>query len=101
MKTTFCDRCTKEFIIEIQVQKLENNIEKFYFTCPHCDTQYTSYYSSILIKRKQEKMRILQDKYNNIRSRDIKQAQKLIKQIEKLKKEIDKDIKALKRKFDN
>ena len=100
MNPIFCDECKKQFIINIKVQELKNGVERVYFTCPHCGKEYTSYYTNVLIKRKQDKIKQLQEKYNNVRGKDIKQANSLYKQYEKLKKEIGKDMENLRKRVE-
>ena len=56
MKNTYCDKCKKESIIEVKTEQLEGNIERVYFTCPHCGKDYTSYYTNVLVQIKQRKV---------------------------------------------
>lgn len=100
MKSIFCDICSKTFIIDIQTQQLENNVERVYFTCSHCNTQYTSYYTNVLIKRKQAQIKELEEKYLAARGKNPKQAEKVFSQIQKLKKEIGKDMDNLKKRVE-
>ena len=95
MKIIDCDECSKKFVLDIKTEKLENCVERIYFTCSHCGREYTSHYLNALIKKKQEKIKQIQQKYNNVRGKDIKQASSFYKQYEKLKKEIGRDMESL------
>ena len=76
------DGCKKEFNIDrLEVEKLDNDIEKIYFICPHCGKEYISFYTDRHIRKKQELIRGLKSK----------------SAIEEMKKEIAKDIKRLRR----
>lgn len=100
MRPTICEICAESFIIELQTQVLKNNVERVYFTCPHCNIEYTSYYTNVLIKKKQGKIKQLEEKCLAIREQNPKQAGKLFKQIQKLKKEVDKDLENLRKRME-
>ena len=74
------DGCNQEFNLEkLEVAKLDNEVEKTYFTCPHCGKEYVAFYTDPTIRRKQEKIRRLYSPYK----------------IEKLKNEIAEDMKKI------
>lgn len=100
MNAVFCDKCKKEFVISVKTEKLEDNIERVYFTCPHCDKQYTSYYTNVLIKKKQAEMRDIQEKIRVFRGTNSNKAMNLYKQYEKLKKELAKDMEKLRKRVE-
>lgn len=85
---TKCDgpeSCGKEFNLErFELAELGNDIEKTYFTCPHCDKEYVAFYTDPAIRRKQERMRRLNSPYKR----------------EGLKNEIGADMKVLKAKIE-
>jgi transcription elongation factor Elf1 len=77
--------CGKEFRIEtFEVEKLEKDIEKIYFTCPHCNKEYISFYTDRHIRKKQELIR-------EITSESA---------LKTLKEEISKDMRKLRRKVE-
>ena len=100
MNAVFCDKCKKEFVISVKTEKLEDNIERVYFTCPHCDKQYTSYYTNVLIKKKQAEMRDIQEKIRVFRGTNPNKAMNFYKQYEKLKKELAKDMEKLRKRVE-
>lgn len=74
------ESCGREFHLEkFELAKLDNEVEKTYFICPHCGKEYVAFYTDPTIRRKQEKIRRLYSPYK----------------IEKLKNEIAKDMKKL------
>lgn len=79
------DGCNQEFNLKkFKVAKLDNNIEKTYFVCPHCGKEYISFYTDKYIRRKQAIIR----------------GMKSASTINTLKKEIAKDMKRLRRKIE-
>lgn len=93
-----CDKCKKDFIIDIKTEMLKDNIERVYFCCPHCKAEHTAYYTDILIKKKQQQMKELQRKYSEAaKAKDIKRSEKIFKQIRKLQKEIKKAMENLRK----
>lgn len=99
MKTIYCDECKKEFVIDIKTEELEDNVIRTYIKCPHCSKEYTSYYTDVLIRVKQNKIRAILEKHKgNTGTGNVKKAKSISKQYEKLKKEISKDMDNLKNK---
>jgi predicted RNA-binding Zn-ribbon protein involved in translation (DUF1610 family) len=80
------DGCNQEFNLEkIEVTKLDNDIEKTYFVCPHCGKEYVAFYTDKHIRKKQAIIRGL----------------KSPSAIEQLRKEIAKDMKRLRKKVES
>lgn len=101
MNILICDNCKDEFTMEVKEELVKDNISKVYFTCPHCDKEYISYYTNALIKVKQKKMRNIVKKQKKARGKqDINRSNKLYKQYQKLKKEIKKDMDNLKKRIE-
>ncbi|WP_313758553.1 hypothetical protein [Tissierella sp.] len=92
-----CDECKKDFTVNIKTEELNDNIEKVYFVCPHCNKEYTSYYTNVLIKKKQIKMRNIKGKIGEFKGINPKKAMNLYKQYEKLKKELSADMEKLRK----
>lgn len=97
MKNIYCDKCKKEFVAEVKTEKLEGNIERVYFTCPHCGKDYTSYYTNILVQIKQRKVRELAEKYEKERGKNPRQAEKTFKQYQKAKKAVGEEMENLRK----
>lgn len=55
----YCNEgCQKSFSIhEFETKKLEEDIERTFFACPHCKHEYTAYYTDAGVRKLQEKMR--------------------------------------------
>ena len=80
------DGCNQEFDLEkLEVAKLDNDIEKTYFVCPHCGKEYIAFYTDENIRKKQAIIRGL----------------KSPSAIKQLRKEIAKDMKELRKKIES
>lgn len=97
MENTYCDKCKKEFIIEVKTEKLEGNIERVYFTCPHCGEDYTSYYTNVLVQIKQRKVKELADKFEKERGKSPRQAEKTFRQYQKAKEAVGEEMEKLRK----
>lgn len=75
---TVCDAgCQKAFTVQdFQHVLIENGIEKTFFACPHCLHEYVAYYSDSEVKKLQQKMRNIQQRFKNPRA-DHKAAAKM------------------------
>lgn len=97
MSTVYCDKCKRDFKIKVKTEDIENDIERVYFICPYCKTEYTSYYLNDDIKAKQHRMKILQCNLREAtRTFDMKQMKKLMDMSKKLHEEIGRDMNNLK-----
>lgn len=101
MKKVVCNKCNKEFNINIKKKKIKDDIYRVYFTCPKCKAEHTSYYADDAIKAKQNQIRAMQEEYLKLRGRNFKKAFKLQKEMKKLKEEIGKDMDNLRKKVEN
>ncbi|NBI08271.1 transglycosylase [Senegalia massiliensis] len=101
MRVAYCNDCKKQFQVESKEKQLEDNIIKHYFKCPHCKKEYIVYYSDHLIRKKQDKMKELNNKYLSERDLQPQKALKTYKQIKKLKKEIGKDMDKLEKRIES
>lgn len=91
--------CGGEFTITgFEVKKLENDIEKTYFKCPYCDKEFIAFYTNSMIRKKQEKMRKLQEQNKRAVKLKLKNmTANYIKQMDKLQKEIGRDMESLRK----
>lgn len=95
-----CDKCKKEFEVERQVEKINDDLDRIYFVCPHCQAEYTYYYIDSDIRAKQVRGATLQCNYiKAVKEKDMKQADKLFDMIYKLAEEIKYDMERLKQKY--
>lgn len=64
---THCDAgCKKAFEIdEFLTAKLDGDIEKLYFNCPHCEHEYVAFYSDEEIRKLQARIRRVQRRFSN------------------------------------
>lgn len=60
---TRCDDCHKEFLIVLQDRMHAAQTTEHYFTCPHCQTDYTAYVTDPYILKEQKELRKLNEKY--------------------------------------
>lgn len=61
MQVLNCNECKEDFILEVEVEKLDKGTERTYFICKHCETNYTSYYTNVLIRKKMKETRVLRE----------------------------------------
>ncbi len=79
------DGCKESFDFKgFEVEKLDNDIEKTYFICPHCGKEFISFYTDTCIRKKQGLIRGIVSE----------------SEIKKLKKEIAKDMKKLRKRVE-
>lgn len=101
MKSVFCDDCKGTFFIDAKVEQLENDVERVYFICPHCKTKFVAYYTNTLIKRKQEKIKLILAEYNAAAANHNRvESERLFAKYDKLHKEIKKDMANLRKKIE-
>ncbi|ALG49386.1 hypothetical protein [Clostridium perfringens] len=78
----YCDKCNKEFEINLLVENVKGDVRRVYFKCPECNTKYTSYYLNNKIEQRQLKMQKLMFDSAKL----YVGSEKYLKNIEKLKK---------------
>lgn len=75
-----CDDCKKEFVVtEIQTTRIEDSIEKNYFSCPQCHTEYPSYYTNQAIRMELVDIKMFLRKFHSAQS--LKKKEKVHKKI--------------------
>lgn len=100
MNMVTCDKCSKDFKIELKEEEVKDRISKVYFNCPHCNKEYISYYTSVLIKLKQDKIKKIQEEYNKIIKIDKERGVKIFKQYQGLKREIIREMNKLEKRIE-
>ncbi|MEO2212105.1 hypothetical protein ABGV40_14780 [Paenibacillus amylolyticus] len=84
---TICNEgCNQEFTVSsLEIEKMNDGVEKTYFDCPHCKHRYVAYYTDPEIRK-------LQDDINNLgyskNVNDSTIADIMIKRNKKLMKEL-------------
>jgi transcription initiation factor IIE alpha subunit len=54
--------CNKEFILDkLEVEYLDNEVEKSYFICPNCGKEFVAFYTDKAIRKKQNKVKKIKD----------------------------------------
>lgn len=89
MKKLVCDKgCQGEFIlVEFGVGKVKDDIERVGFCCPHCDMQYTAYYTNTKIRKLQKEQQELL-KQSDPRKLTERQLKGIMSRINNKKKQI-------------
>ena len=93
-----CDVCQKKYELVMQLEKI-GDIEKNYFKCPHCQTEYITACIDSSVRKKQLKVKKL-----NQQLRLLKGGQEIIKkvnQINDLEAEIKAEMAELKEKLNH
>lgn len=93
METT-CDKCHKDFMIEIKVKKYSGGIEEIYFVCPHCRQRYSSYFTDRNIRIKQKQIMKRRDNYQKCINNEDKI--KILKEIDEIQQKLKEDMNSLK-----
>jgi DNA-directed RNA polymerase subunit RPC12/RpoP len=93
-----CDDCHKEFEMKQESERVEKDIRRIYFVCPHCSKKYIAYYLNSKIEQKQDKIRKISSKLNSCISK-LAKADNLKNEFETLKKEIKYDMQKLKEQY--
>lgn len=76
-----CDKgCKKEFDIDKSqsIERVDNNVELLWLTCPHCNRKYLLYATNNKIKTLQDKVRI-ETRKEKSNEESIKEVQEKIK----------------------
>lgn len=94
--TCTCDECTKEFQIELKTKRLHEGVELTYFNCPHCECEYTTYYTDTNIREGQRHVQRLREKLQGTKNLGIRE--RIHADIQKRQKEIAKQMDELKKK---
>lgn len=93
-----CDECKEDFEIVIKKAKVEADVERNYFSCPHCSTEYTSFYTNKSIRNNQIKIGKLWDKFH--KAKTVKKKENIQEQIEGLKKQLAAELHDLRVKYE-
>lgn len=93
----YCNKCKKEFEINIKTKKYTGGIEETYFKCPHCNKRYIGFFTDKNIRIKQKKVRNVSNELNECR--DMAQRIVLLKEIDKMKQALKVDMDNLKEKM--
>lgn len=92
-----CDKCKKDFEMDIKTEIVKGDIERTYFICPYCNKKYISFYTNSKIRKKQQEIRKVTMCFDI--TNDIGKRMQLQAKFNKLNKEIGEDMKKLKTRF--
>ncbi|WMJ81963.1 transglycosylase [Clostridium sp. MB40-C1] len=93
----YCNKCNKDFELNIKVKKYPGGVEETYFKCPHCKERYSSYFTDRNIRIKQGKVR---NKYEQLsKCINMDDRTELLKGIQKMKADLKVDMDSLKLKM--
>ena len=93
----YCNKCKKDFEINIKTKKYPGGIEETYFKCPHCKERYTGFFTDKNIRIKQKKVRNISNELG--KCRDMAQRIVLLKEIDKMKQDLKVNMDNLKEKM--
>lgn len=98
MNKVYCDKCNRGFEIRLKIQKINDDIERAYFVCPKCKTEYEGFfYINDRIKALQRRVRDLQDEYEELRGRQLRKNYNRLREIMELQNSIGKEMDILKK----
>lgn len=88
---THCDAgCQRAFTLEnFQHERLHDGIEKTFFCCPHCDTEYVTFYTDEDIRKLQERIRRVQRRFADPEDNHEDAARKEAELKEQIKEKMD------------
>lgn len=73
-----CDNCGEAFKIKkLKTTWIDDNVQRTYFICPHCNKEYTSYYTDKRIRKNIKEIEKLQKEYENI----VKENREIMKEL--------------------
>ncbi|MED4727005.1 hypothetical protein P9597_02420 [Aneurinibacillus migulanus] len=94
-----CDRCKNDFVMgQLKQAPSVNEVERVCFSCPHCQTDYTAYYTNQKIRDRQTEINELNKKMHNAQSDKTKE--RYIKQIELLTQQNKKEMESLRKEIE-
>lgn len=92
-----CNKCKKDFEMNVLTETVKGDIERVYFICPYCNEKYISFYLNSKIKKKQCEIRKITEQLKMVNSIGTKL--KLQKRFKQLNNEIGTHMKELKERF--
>ncbi|AUM89178.1 transglycosylase [Clostridium botulinum] len=93
----YCDKCGKDFEMNIKVKKHHGGVEETYFKCPHCKEKHTSFFTDKSIRIKQTKVRNKTFQLN--KCRDMGTRIEILKELDNMKQALKVDMDNLKKKM--
>lgn len=94
-----CDQCKNDFVVgELKHAPSVNEIQRVYFSCPHCQADYTAYYTNQAIRERQAEINELNEKLHNAKSDKMKD--KYSEEIETLTKQNKQEMEQLRKQIE-
>lgn len=88
-----CDKCGEGFEVKPKEKKVNKEVSKVYFTCPHCGAEYLVHYTSNKIKTKQQAIRsVVEDIGKARKNNDDEKAQQLFNRYLEIKNRLEEDM---------
>ncbi|KUR61191.1 transglycosylase [Bacillus sp. AM 13(2015)] len=99
-QTCVCDQCGTSLLIQgnSKIEKLGDVVKRHYIKCPRCLTEYTSYFTNEVIRRKQSRIRKLFVVLRSARSEKLLEMYK--KKIKEAQMDCQKDMDQLRREME-
>ncbi|HFK1738600.1 TPA: transglycosylase [Bacillus cereus] len=72
-----CEACEHVFRVQILTARLSNRVDKYYFICPSCKTEFVSYFSNCEMRQLQKEISKL---YKGFRTCYTKEHAKVIQE---------------------
>ncbi|PTY77364.1 hypothetical protein B5V89_14890 [Heyndrickxia sporothermodurans] len=95
-----CDECEQEYLITgLETENIGEDIEKTFFTCPHCDKEYIAFYTDSEIRNLQTEIRSYQWQLGKVQT--VKRRDRLLKQIEQTQAKNKEKMTALRHMIEN
>ncbi|NRQ69706.1 transglycosylase [Bacillus cereus] len=76
-----CEACEHVFRVQMLIARLSNRVDKHYFICPGCKTEFVSYYSNREMRQMQQEMSKLHGEFKKCVTKE---------RVEKIQAKIDK-----------
>lgn len=63
-----CNSCNKDFCINVELRRLDSDVEQTYFGCPHCQQEFTVIYTNSDIRKIQFNLKRELDRLSKTKS---------------------------------
>ncbi len=82
--------CGQQFeITDMPTIQLDDDIEKTYFTCPHCQHEYVAFYTDEEIRKLQVRIRRIQRRFADVAKKEAAMREQIKEKMDALRKRMD------------